>query len=103
MGQCKSLFISRNILVPVSLFPLLHLPLHPTTQLLVCAVMAKINILVKTEITAFLKLFVYVKTVAYCAFIPHRVHIVEMVNVMNGSQMKLRCDLFHFFTALLLL
>lgn len=51
---------------------------------------------------SFLKLFVSVKTVAYCAFIPHRVHIVEMVNVMNGSQMKLRCDLFHFFTALLL-
>lgn len=49
MGQCKSLFISRNILVPVSLF-LFYIFLS-IPQLLVCAIMAKIIILLKTEIT----------------------------------------------------
>lgn len=49
MGQCKSLFISRNILVPVSLF-LFYIFLS-IPQLLVCAIMAKIIILLKAEIT----------------------------------------------------
>lgn len=44
MGQCESLFISRNILVPVSLFPF-HTP-SSIPPLLACAVMAKMITLV---------------------------------------------------------
>lgn len=88
MGQCTSLFISRNIQFLCALFYIFL----PIPKLLVCAINS--HQLVKIEIAVIWNgLFMYKRLLLLHM---NRVHIVEIVNVMNGSQMKLRCEFFHF-------